>query len=101
VLVRTNTAVHLRARRLICAAAQGIALAALLWLALRAGVSLAPWAGAAFAASAVLALPGPAGKLLSPDTDDASRWGALAGFSLGVICLDGGWGAGAGAAGLS
>ncbi|HKH75673.1 MAG TPA: hypothetical protein VKA51_01825 [Rubrobacteraceae bacterium] len=88
-LRRANTAVRLRARRLICAAAQGIALAALLWLALRAGASPAPWAGAAFAASAVLALPGPAATLLSPDTDDASRWGALAGFTLGLICLEG------------
>jgi hypothetical protein len=79
-----NTAV----RRLSGAAAQGTLLAALLWLALRAGSSLAPLAGAAFAASAVLAFPGPAAKLLSPETDDASRWGALAGFSLGLICLE-------------
>jgi hypothetical protein len=84
VRVRVNTVV----RRLSGAAAQGIALAALLWLALRAGASLAPWAGAAFAASVVLALPGPASRLLSPDTDDASRWGALAGLSLGLICLE-------------
>jgi hypothetical protein len=96
VLGRANTAV----RRLIAAAAQGIALAALLSLAVRAGASLALWAGAAFAGFAFLALPGPTVKLLSPDTDDASRWGALAGFSLGLICLEGGWGAGAGAVGL-
>ena len=88
-LGRANTAVRLRARCLICAAAQGIALAVLLWLALRAGASLAPWAGAAFAAFVVLVLPGPASRLLSPDTDDAARWGALAGFSLGLICLEG------------
>jgi hypothetical protein len=89
VLGHANTAVRLRARRLLAAAAQGIALAALLWLAVRASAYLAPWAVVAFAASAVLALPGPATTLLSPDTDDASRWGALAGFSLGLICLEG------------